>query len=701
MEDGTKEDPAQSKEPKFLGKAGWVKKATGRLLASYKDRYIHVEKTEILVYETEDLQNCLERLDLENYDECHELRSPFKKKHRLILIRSNKPGNKVHDVKFQAQTAEEKEAWIKALIDGINRAKNKVFDEVMVDEGSNLEHVTRSRPKGNRNRRPPTRIHMKEVAVVSSDGILRLDLDLENAMMPNGNHYCNVDGTETPKEAIKVPSAGEEEAQTEPEVSPQKKVIKPPMPPTKEAKPSPLDETDMEEGPEKKVLKPPMPPSKEAKPCASPGEEATEEAKVENMSEKSPDVSKKTGPPPAPPNKPNSSNSMSNLAEASQSEPNSHPPTPPTPPSKENKPSHPAVEPDQEAQGTTDENKEKEESNEEEAAGTTVETDEEHQPISEEALPSVKDDKPMSPGAGGQLSEDKSEVTISSGKESDNEPQVATESLDRQHTGDDTITLQTNEGLDPTALLQTASDTSASSHQEEEALPKSEAPSVVASLDEPVPDSLSLSPLLCHLPGEKKKKAEEKSVDSGQHSDDDSEASGNEDTLGASTAALRGSHPGLEVFDISKEDIKIPVSLNLIQTRPKPQVRPKGLPCLRSEPTPPLKPSTKAKSASIGDLLSNSSLCIEVKKHAIPAGAGGDRAPHDDVMKLETEVALQMEKTRELLSEVSQSQAGGNRDGKPEDLLTKAMEKLKKADHVLREVNKLKLAKNSSNRKSW
>lgn len=48
-----KEEPAQCKEPKFLGKAGWVKKAPGRLLASYKDRYIHVEKTEIVVYENE------------------------------------------------------------------------------------------------------------------------------------------------------------------------------------------------------------------------------------------------------------------------------------------------------------------------------------------------------------------------------------------------------------------------------------------------------------------------------------------------------------------------------------------------------------------------------------------------------------------------------------------------------------------------
>lgn len=48
-----KEEPAQSKEPKFLAKAGWVKKAQGRLLASYKERYVHVEKTEIVVYEDE------------------------------------------------------------------------------------------------------------------------------------------------------------------------------------------------------------------------------------------------------------------------------------------------------------------------------------------------------------------------------------------------------------------------------------------------------------------------------------------------------------------------------------------------------------------------------------------------------------------------------------------------------------------------
>ncbi|XP_033982953.1 pleckstrin homology domain-containing family O member 2 [Trematomus bernacchii] len=711
MEDGAKEEPARRKEPKFLGKEGWVKKAPGRLLASYKERYVHVEKTEIVVYENEDLKNCLERLDLENYDKCHELKSPFKKKHRLILIRSSKPGNKVHDVKFQAQNAEDKEAWIKALLNGINRAKNKIFDEVTVDESINLEHVTRTRPKGNRNRRPPTRIHMKEVADVSSDGILRLDLDLENALMPNGTQHSSVDGTETPREAIKAstpPSnAGEnaekredpeDEAQTEPEVSPQKKVIKPPMPPTKEAKPNPTpeDEPDKEEGSEKKVLKPPMPPSKEAKPTASP--EDTEEGKAEQMSEKTPDARKKTVPPPTPPNKPGSCSSISNLAEASHSHP-------PTPPSKEKKPS---VEPDQEVEGTTDEDEENEESDKKEATGTAVETD---LPISKEAPP-----KPGSPSADWQVFEEESGETISNGiKASENDPQIPTEQLRKnssppptpkkkpaqpnsQQADDKTTVTQAKEGQDPAASLQT--DTSASSPEAVEAPPKIEVPSVVVSLNTPLSDGLSLSPLLCHLPGEKKKKkkAEEKSVDSGQHSDDDSEGSGNEDTLAASTAALRGSNPGLDVLDASEDEIQVPVTLKPTKAPPKPQVKPKFFPCRRSEPPPPsLSPSTKARSASIGDLLSDSSVCVQ----AHTAVAGGNAAPGDDFMKLETEVALEMEKTQQLLSRVSKAKGGADGDGVPEDLLAKAMEKLKKADHVLREVHKLKVAKDSRNRNSW
>uniref|UniRef100_A0A3B4UIC8 Pleckstrin homology domain containing, family O member 2 n=1 Tax=Seriola dumerili TaxID=41447 RepID=A0A3B4UIC8_SERDU len=505
-------------KPKFLGKAGWVKKATGRLLVSYKDRYIHVERTEIVVYENEDLQNCLERVDLENYDKCHELKSPFKKKHRLILIRSAKSGNKGHDVKLQAQTAEEKEAWIKALTDGINRAKNKVFDEVKVDESSNLEHVTRSRPKGNRNRRPPTRIHMKEV-------------------------------------------------------------------------------------------------------CAN--------------TEKSPDPKKKTGPPPTPPNKPSSSCSTSNLAEASQSRPNSHPPTPP---SKENKPSNPAVDPDQEGQGAADEKKEKEENSRKETTGTAVEIDEADHSISKEDVPTVRGDESSSTEAQGPKEE--SEDTMSSPCP----PET-------QHTEDNPAISQPIERQECTT-----SDTSDSSLQEEDAPPKSEVSSVAVSVNDPLSDSISLSPL--------------------------------------------GSHAGLDVLDTSEDNIQISVSLRPTQATSKPQVGSKAFPSPQSKPITPLKPSTKAKSASIGDLLSESSVCAQVRQHPRAVAVCG-RSPTDDVIKLETEVALEREKTGELLSRVSQSQGGGDREGTPEDLLAKALEKLEKADLVLREVKKLKLAKNSRDRKSW
>lgn len=49
----TKGDPVQPKKAPLFNKAGWVKKDTGRLLQSYKDRYIQLEKTEVAIYENE------------------------------------------------------------------------------------------------------------------------------------------------------------------------------------------------------------------------------------------------------------------------------------------------------------------------------------------------------------------------------------------------------------------------------------------------------------------------------------------------------------------------------------------------------------------------------------------------------------------------------------------------------------------------
>ncbi|XP_058500369.1 pleckstrin homology domain-containing family O member 2 [Solea solea] len=627
MEDGVNEDPTQRKEPTFLGKAGWVKKAPGRLFASYKDRYIHVEKTDIVVYEHEDLQNCLERVDLENYDRCHELKTPLKKRHRLILIRSAKSGNKVSDVKFQTQTAEEKEAWIKALTDAISRAKNKAFDEVKVDESNNLDHVTRTRPKGNRSRRPPTRIHMKEVAEVSCDGILRLDLDLEGAKMPNGTYYANVDGTETPEEDIGIPRPTDEEGTgPKPEVSPQNKVFKTPMPPNKDAKPSPVPEGE----PEKKVLKPPMPPSKEPKSCISPAE-----AKAEWS------------------------------AEAGKA------PHPPNPPSKSKKPSHPTVQSHQEVPRVEDECEEKDGDHRKET--TATDKDEADSSVCEEAQVGVERADVSSTGE--QNLEEGSEKTTTTSLPLPLSVQISDKCLQPDKHGDHSPTREELHGKHE-SVLQTV-----------EVPPTSEVPSVVVSLNEPLTDSLTLGPLLCQLPGERKMKAEEKSVDSGQHSDNDSEGSGAEDTLAASTAALRGSQPGLDVLDANEDNIHI--SLRLRPAATKPRVKSQ-----LTKPTLPLTPSTKVKSASIGDLLSNSSVFIQGRPNL-----RDETSPTDDVMKLETEVALEMEKTDELLSRVSTLQDEGER--KPKDLLTEAMEKLKKADHVLREVRKLTLTKNTNNRKSW
>ncbi|KAM9318328.1 uncharacterized protein plekho2 isoform 2-T2 [Pholidichthys leucotaenia] len=636
-----------------------------------------------------DLQNCLERLDLENYDECRELKSPFKKKHRLILIRAAKSVNKVHDLKFQAQSVEEKEAWIKALCDGISRAKNKVFDEVKVDEGSNLEHVTRSRPKGNRNRRPPTRIHMKEVADVSSDGILRLDLDFENAVMPNGTHHPSVDATKkqkddngptpaskTGEEKPCAPIAEEEEddPQPEPEVSHKKKVIMPPMAPVKEAKPSPApeDKPNTDESLEKKVLKPPMPPSKEVKPCASSAKEGTEEGKPDNSSESSPDATKKEGPPPAPPNKPTSSGSMGNLAEASQSS------RPPTPPSKEKKPSIHSVEPDQQANYDNEKIRKDDSSNKE--------IDDPGQMISKEAPPSVKVDELVE----AVVSEDESEMP-------DNESQKSTE-LQRNNplltckknpgkpaeTDMQSIETSSDEIHPKGGPLSTTTDASTSSPQEEVV------PSWTCPLNDSITDSLSPSPELHHFSEEKKKNVEEKSVDSGQHSDEESEGSVSEDT----PALSRGTHPTLDSVDASEDKIQVSVHLKPVKDAIKPQVSPK------SRPDIPLKPSAKAKSASIGDLLSNTKVYIQGTQSA-RASTGSVEGPSDNVLKLEAEVALQMEKTSKLLSRTSKVQKGGVGEGAPGDLLAEAMEKLKKADDVLREVKKLKLAKNPNNRKSW
>ncbi|XP_027707344.1 pleckstrin homology domain-containing family O member 2 isoform X1 [Vombatus ursinus] len=199
-EEGMKEGGEKLRGAQMADKAGWIKKSSGGLLGLWKDRYLLLCKARLLVYENEDEQNCIETVELGSYEKCQDYRALLKKKHRFILLRS--PGNKVHDIKFQAQNGEEKESWIKALNEGINKGKNKAFDEVKVDKSCALEHVTRDRVRGGQRRRPPTRIHLKEVASAASDGLSRLDLDMPDSEPPSftsSNNISDSPPTEIPR----------------------------------------------------------------------------------------------------------------------------------------------------------------------------------------------------------------------------------------------------------------------------------------------------------------------------------------------------------------------------------------------------------------------------------------------------------------------------------------------------------------------
>ncbi|XP_066448983.1 pleckstrin homology domain-containing family O member 2 [Eleutherodactylus coqui] len=212
MEDGVKGSSVSPPESKVVHKAGWLKKSSG-LLGLWKDRYIQILQTQLHIFDNEDGQRCLETLELSNYERCQDQKAFLKRKKHFNLIPS--PGTKVQDVKFQAKNAEERDVWIQALNDGINRGKNKVFDEVRVDPKCSLEHVTRKRAKvGAAKRRPPTRIHLKEVADAADDDSLRLGLEaLDTGILTVV--------PPTPRKEVEEPK-------------PVKEPVKIPMPPTKQ-----------------------------------------------------------------------------------------------------------------------------------------------------------------------------------------------------------------------------------------------------------------------------------------------------------------------------------------------------------------------------------------------------------------------------------------------------------------------------------
>ncbi|XP_077420886.1 uncharacterized protein plekho2 isoform X2 [Vanacampus margaritifer] len=606
MENATHEEPAQCKKPKFLGKTGWVKKAPCKLLASYKDSYIHVDKTAIVVYENEDLKNGIERLDLQNYDKCHELKSIFMRKHRLILIRSPKSGIKIHNIKFQVKTAEEKEAWIQALSDGINRAKNKVLDEVKMDESSNLPHLTRTRPKGNRNRRPPTRIHMKEVAELSSEGMLRLDLDLLDAAVVNGTCDANVDDTDVRLETNK--SSVLQCKSTEDAENPHA----------------------LETQAEFKVVRLHI--------------ERQEKATWKNPS------------PPPSPSLPSSSSSE--LAGTSQLKRHTHPPTPPT---KDKKPSYIPSEPNQEAKLTPDSNADKQQEHKNDKARIPGEK--------YETLPCVGDDTITC--TEGFVSEDKatidqqmpsSDITIPTERKSLIPPLIPK----KKHSVSSILNIQPTE-KDTTGC------------QEGEYHLERSVPVTSLSNDVLLSDPTNYNQMFLPITKEKTANADDDCID--LHLNAKSEMSEHGNTFTMSTTEVSRNGTCTDVLNISSYANLTPTAVTDTT-----EVGSKVSMCRHSEAIPP---PTKIRSVSFGDLLSDSSHITSLSCHS-----EAFMRNEVDLITLEKELTLEMDKTNKLMSSVCQA-------GMPRDLLMKAMEKFKKADHVLKEIKELKHTKSVRKRNSW
>ncbi|NXD17666.1 PKHO1 protein, partial [Nothocercus nigrocapillus] len=180
-------------------KVGWVRKFCGKGIFReiWKNRYVVLKGDQLYVSEKEvkDEKNMQEMFDLSDYEKCEELRkskSRSKKNHsKFTLAHSRQPGNTAPNLIFLAVSPEEKESWINALNSAITRAKNRILDEVTVEEDSYLAHPTRDRAKIQHSRRPPTRGHLMAVASTStSDGMLTLDLIQEEDASPEDHSTC-------------------------------------------------------------------------------------------------------------------------------------------------------------------------------------------------------------------------------------------------------------------------------------------------------------------------------------------------------------------------------------------------------------------------------------------------------------------------------------------------------------------------------
>ncbi|XP_022617705.1 pleckstrin homology domain-containing family O member 1-like isoform X1 [Seriola dumerili] len=193
---GPQDSASQNLQP---DKVGWIRKFCGKGIFReiWKNRFVVLRGDQLFVCEKEvkELGRADEVLDLSDYERCEEIRknkSRSKKNHsKFRLQRCSSPGNTVPNLVFLAVSPEEKESWINVLNAAITRAKNRILDDVTVED-SHLSHLTRDRVKIPHNRRLPTRGHLLAVASTSSsDGMLTLDLIQEEDALSQGANSCN------------------------------------------------------------------------------------------------------------------------------------------------------------------------------------------------------------------------------------------------------------------------------------------------------------------------------------------------------------------------------------------------------------------------------------------------------------------------------------------------------------------------------
>ncbi|XP_072227076.1 pleckstrin homology domain-containing family O member 1-A isoform X2 [Leuresthes tenuis] len=167
-------------------KVGWIRKFCGRGIFRelWRSRYVILRGDHLYISDKEvkDERKAQEVFDLADYERSEELRkakSRSKKNHsRFTVLRCRQPGNTVPNLVFLAVSPEEKESWINALNVAIVKAKNRILDEVTIEEDSALAHPTRDRAKIPHGRRLPTKGHLM-AASTSSHGMLTLDLVAE------------------------------------------------------------------------------------------------------------------------------------------------------------------------------------------------------------------------------------------------------------------------------------------------------------------------------------------------------------------------------------------------------------------------------------------------------------------------------------------------------------------------------------------